>query len=122
MISIQKGKFKKKKLFKFDYTGIRPSSFLIRRAVFDILRCDWSFCECEFIDLFAGTASIGIEALSQNFQWVHLIDNDPIAIKLIKKNIQVTFPSQNYKIYNSDAVGWLRNFPAVKKCNNSIFF
>ena len=40
-----------------------------------------------FLDLFSGSGSIGIEAFSRGARFVYMIENNNYSIKLIKKNI-----------------------------------
>ena len=41
------------------------------------------------LDLFSGSGSLGCEALSRGAKYVVFIENDPLALKLIKKNISL---------------------------------
>ena len=65
---------------------IRPSSDLVRQAVFNLIGRDID--GFKVLDLFAGTGSLGIEALSRGALEVLFIDNSNQAIKLIKKNLE----------------------------------
>jgi 16S rRNA (guanine966-N2)-methyltransferase len=64
---------------------IRPSSDLIREAVFNIIGQDLS--DQKVLDLFAGTGSLGLEALSRGALWAFFVDNSQQSINLIKKNL-----------------------------------
>lgn len=64
---------------------IRPSSDRVREAVFNVLGQDLS--GLNVLDLFAGTGSFGIEALSRGAAYVHFIDISAQSISLIKKNL-----------------------------------
>ena len=65
---------------------IRPSSDLVRQAIFNLL--DREISGAKVLDLFAGTGSLGIEALSRGASEAIFIDNSYHAIKLIKKNLE----------------------------------
>ena len=59
---------------------------MVRSALFNILS---DFVEdSRFLDLFAGTGSVGIEALSRGAKSCVFVDNAPEAIKLIHKNLE----------------------------------
>ena len=64
---------------------IRPTSDLVREAIFSIIGQDLSGSKS--LDLFAGTGSLGIEALSRGSQRVYFVDNSSRSIRLIKKNL-----------------------------------
>ena len=52
------------------------------------------------LDLFAGTGSLGIEAISRGASLTHFVDSNKGAIKIINENLKGV--DENYKVYNSD--------------------
>ncbi len=64
---------------------IRPTSDRAREALFNILgkRVE----HATVLDLFAGTGAIGLEAFSRNARFVVFIDNNRLALQLIKQNV-----------------------------------
>jgi 16S rRNA (guanine966-N2)-methyltransferase len=64
---------------------IRPTSDQVREAIFSILGQDLQ--GTRVLDLFAGTGSLGLEALSRRAKTALFIDHAPRAIALIKKNL-----------------------------------
>lgn len=67
--------------------SIRPTSDRAREALFNILGT--RVVGARVLDLFAGTGAFGLEALSRNAKTVVFVDNSPLALKLIRKNIQI---------------------------------
>jgi 16S rRNA (guanine966-N2)-methyltransferase len=65
--------------------NIRPTSDRVREAIFNLIGQDVT--GFKILDLFAGTGSLGIEALSRGASRVLFIDNSLQSIKLIKKNL-----------------------------------
>lgn len=63
--------------------GIRPSQDKVRKALFDILG---SIEGLSFLELFAGSGAVGIEALSQGVKELVLVEKDRECIKIIKDN------------------------------------
>ena len=85
------GKFKGRKLEMLKNTKIRPTSDRMKEAVFSIIDSEkYSGClkNKNFLDLFSGSGSIGIEAFSRGAKYVYMIDNNDNSIKLIVKNIK----------------------------------
>ena len=80
------GSARNTKLMAPEGLHTRPVTDMIKQAVFNI----WQFKieGCTFLDLFSGSCSIGIEALSRQAKKVVMIDNDNQAIKVIKANLK----------------------------------
>lgn len=64
---------------------VRPISGRIRQSLFDILKpiVTGSY----FLDLFAGTGAVGLEALSRGAQRACFVERDPRCLKVIEKNL-----------------------------------
>lgn len=65
---------------------VRPISGRMRQSLFDILRP--RIMGSYFLDLFAGTGAVGLEALSRGALKVCFVDRDPRCVKVIKKNLE----------------------------------
>lgn len=75
----------------------RPITDRVKEALFDIIGSD--IINASFLDLFAGTGSVGIEALSRGASYVRFIDNNSRAIQTIKKNLEIAgFNSDKIKL------------------------
>ena len=70
----------------FKGQQIRPTSDMVREAIFDILIVGWE--GKEVLDLFAGTGGLGIEALSRGARRVIFVENHPQALLVLEKNIK----------------------------------
>ncbi|MBI5047385.1 MAG: 16S rRNA (guanine(966)-N(2))-methyltransferase RsmD [Deltaproteobacteria bacterium] len=83
------GTAKGRRLASFKGMSIRPTTDKVREAIFNILSHpeDDRFSFKNILDLFAGTGAMGIEALSKGAETVTFVDNDPKAVKIIKKNL-----------------------------------
>jgi 16S rRNA (guanine(966)-N(2))-methyltransferase RsmD len=77
----------------------RPTSDFLREALFNILG---SLQDKIFLDLFAGSGSVGLEAASRGAQEVYLIEKNRNLIKVINKNIQSCSLDQNCRIIAGD--------------------
>ena len=71
-----------------DSKTIRPTSDYIRESLFNVIQQD--VAGAVFLDLFAGTGAVGIEALSRGASSAVFIDNSQKAIELIRKNLDKT--------------------------------
>lgn len=66
-------------------SAARPTSDRVKEALFNILPPVEGKC---FIDLFAGTGSVGIEAMSRGAGKVFFVEADTVLAAAIKKNIE----------------------------------
>ncbi len=63
----------------------RPTSDRLRERLFDIL--SWRIEGCRFVDLYAGTGAVGIEALSRGAAHVWFAENGEPALAAIRQNL-----------------------------------
>jgi 16S rRNA (guanine966-N2)-methyltransferase len=81
------GRVKGRRLATLKGLNIRPSSDRVREAIFSLIGQDLT--DLAVLDLFAGTGSLGIEALSRGASYVLFLDNAPQALSLIGKNLKL---------------------------------
>jgi len=98
---------------------IRPTPAKIREALFDILgeRIKGS----SFLDLFAGSGAIGIEALSRGAREVIFVDNSGQAIYLIRHNLTTCGFEQKARLYQLEVSRALTSLRRDKESFNIIF-
>lgn len=85
MIKVISGLYKGKRLRRVPSAQVRPMSNKLKEALYSILQDDVR--ESFFLDGFAGTGSVGIEALSRKAELVVFVDEYYQAIKVIKANL-----------------------------------
>jgi len=83
---ITTGKHKGRKLKFISEARLRPTMDKIRKAVFDVL--GGAVEDLVFLDLFAGTGAMGIEALSRGARKAYFIEKDRKNIKLVTSNLE----------------------------------
>ena len=66
--------------------GLRPLSEQVREALFNIL--GGGVVGSVFIDLFAGTGAVGLEALSRGAEIAFFAENDRATAQIIKNNLE----------------------------------
>jgi 16S rRNA (guanine966-N2)-methyltransferase len=87
----------------------RPITDRVKEALFNILGPDIQ--EATFLDLFAGTGSVGIEALSRGAAFVRFNDRHRLANETIKTNLSITKLDKKAEILQRDAFGLLNEKP-----------
>jgi 16S rRNA (guanine966-N2)-methyltransferase len=72
-------------------TGVRPATNRIREAIFSTLLSYFKegVRGCAVLDLFAGTGSLGLEALSRGAERATFVDLRQESVKAIKKNLEI---------------------------------
>lgn len=85
MIRIIGGIYKGKRLKKVPSSRVRPMPHKLRETMFNIIQDDVK--SSLFLDGFAGTGSVGIEALSRGAEKVVFVDEFFPAVKVIKSNL-----------------------------------
>ncbi|MCX5749147.1 MAG: 16S rRNA (guanine(966)-N(2))-methyltransferase RsmD [Candidatus Saganbacteria bacterium] len=97
------GSAKGKKLkFPKKASKVRPLSDFAKEALFNILagRVEGAY----FLDLFAGTGQVGIEALSRGAKLAIFVETDRNAVSVIRENLELTGFSGCAEIFSIDAV------------------
>lgn len=78
----------------------RPVTDRIKEALFNVIGHD--IPGASFLDLFAGSGSVGIEALSRGAARVIFIDNHPAAVAVIRENLKHCGFQSGFEVYRND--------------------
>lgn len=89
----------------------RPVTDRVKQAVFNILAGDVQ--DSRWLDLFAGTGAVGIEALSRGARSVTFVDIEPAAIRTVKENLQLTGLADRAVAIRADAFEFVRAKPNI---------
>lgn len=100
------GTAKGRKLASVPGQSTRPITDRVKEALFNILAQD--VVDARVLDLFAGTGSVGIEALSRGAREVWFVDREWQAIQTIKANLRATGLAERARIVRQDAFRLLR--------------
>ena len=100
------GSWKGKKLIAPKGEIVKPTTDRAKEALFSILESyliknNLSWKELSFLDVFSGSGSIGIEALSRGAKYVSFIDIHPHSITALRTNLPST---TNVKIFKANAL------------------
>jgi len=83
----------------------RPITDRAKESLFNIVGGDIE--DAAFLDLFAGTGSVGIEALSRGASFARFIDSARQAVETVHYNLQVTGLGQKAEVLRMDAFSYL---------------
>lgn len=96
------GEFKGRKLDRVDTELIRPTSDMVREALFSILGD--MVIESRFLDLFAGSGGVGIEAYSRGANKVVFVDAASDSIRVLKNNLKKINIIEETEIIHNDYI------------------
>lgn len=113
------GEFRGRKLDKLEGMDIRPTSDRVKESLFNMLGV--RLIDCSFLDLFAGTGGIGIEAFSRGATEVVFIDESSNSIKVLKGNLEKLKILDSVKVYNTDYINAISHLAADSKSFDIIF-
>lgn len=87
-------------------SSTRPVGERVKEALFGILR--ESVVDARFLDLFAGTGSVGIEALSRGASYAVFVDQRRQAVVTIKENLALTGLKDRAQVVRGDVFAYLK--------------
>src|SRR5438132_13370633 len=96
------GTYKSRILKSLKGLALRPTSDRLRETLFNVLAPNIS--GSRFVDLFAGTGAIGIEALSRGASEVVFIENQGAAVTLIRRHLESLGINSRATVLPVDAV------------------
>jgi 16S rRNA (guanine966-N2)-methyltransferase len=85
----------------------RPITDRVKGALFNIISSD--IVDSRFLDLFGGTGSVGIEALSRGALFVQFIEKNQSAFEVIKANLLKSGLSEKANIKKADAFKYVKS-------------
>jgi 16S rRNA (guanine(966)-N(2))-methyltransferase RsmD len=84
-IQIIAGKHRGKKLYMADKENTRSSKNILKESVFNTLQ--FEVVDSIFVEVFAGTGSVGLEALSRGAKFAYFLEKDRYAFQVLNTNI-----------------------------------
>ncbi len=102
-----------------DEEQLRPTSSKVREALFDIIRNEID--GASFVDLYAGTGTVGLEALSRGASRAIFVEPNDLRISTIKKNADEFGFREKALVVRSRAYEFLEKSSSKKK-SFDIFF
>lgn len=107
------GQFKGRRLLAPRGQGTRPITDRVKVALFDIMTP--LLPDAAVADLFCGTGSLGLEALSRGSRHCWFAERDRSAVALLKRNVQAVGAAERATIWQGDVLrrlrAWLGGLP-----------
>ncbi|MBI2618535.1 MAG: 16S rRNA (guanine(966)-N(2))-methyltransferase RsmD [Ignavibacteriales bacterium] len=103
------GSFRGRQLSTTRDRSIRPTTDRAKQAIFDILENRIEFTGIEVLDLFSGSGSLGLEALSRGASAVTFVEKTRPSIAILEKNIRALDCRKQTTIHQADVFWFLKN-------------
>ncbi len=97
----------------------RPTSEFLRQAVFNILGP--RVHGARFLDLFAGTGAVGLEALSRGAAAVTFVERDPRAVESLRANVSALGVAERSRVIPGEALPALARLTAAHEAFDIVF-
>lgn len=95
-----------KKLKALEGNDVRPTSDMVKEALFSIIQFD--IPGSSVLDLFCGSGQLGIEALSRGASHCVFVDKSATSIAVTRENVNDAGFVKSSRILNMDSIDYLR--------------
>ncbi|ETX05806.1 MAG: hypothetical protein ETSY2_20790 [Candidatus Entotheonella gemina] len=109
------GAFNGRRLQSVPGLQVRPTSGRVRQALFNMLRP--VIRDAIFVDLFAGTGSVGLEALSHGARQVYFVEQDRRVMATLRRNIEQCGVGHRVSIISAPLPQAVQRLPATLKAD-----
>jgi len=107
------GKYRSRPLKTPIGLDVRPSSDRLRETLFNVLSAACDLEGTRWIDLYAGTGAVGIEALSRGAGYVYFVEKAPKVARIIEANLKSLGVEDQAETLTSDAGAALRQLDGI---------
>jgi 16S rRNA (guanine(966)-N(2))-methyltransferase RsmD len=114
------GKYKGKKIEIPDISTTRSSKSILKESFFNSIQ--FEIIDRNFVEVFAGSGSIGLEALSRGANKCYFMEQNKIAFKFLEHNIKNIAPNDAQAIYGDSFENFSTVYKLIKKQNIKTYF
>jgi len=107
------GEYRSRPLKSLPGLELRPTSDRLRETLFNVLAAASTLEGSVWLDLFAGTGAVGIEALSRGARQVYFVESERRHARLIRENLQSLKIADGFEVYESDVASAFRGLEAT---------
>ncbi len=96
------GQYRSRPLHSLPGLDLRPTSDRLRETLFDILAASRNLEDSVWLDLYAGTGAVGIEALSRGARQVYFVESAKKHARLLRDNLTSLGISDGYELHERE--------------------
>src|SRR5690242_17402060 len=104
------GQYRSRKLIAPSGTATRPTSDRLRETLFNVV--GEAVVDSVWLDLFAGSGAVGIEAISRGARMAYFVENNSRALRAIRENLKSLSITEGYEVQNREVLPSLRALDA----------
>jgi len=114
------GKYKGKKIEIPDISTTRSSKSILKESFFNTVQ--FEIIGKNFVEVFAGSGSIGLEALSRGVNKCYFMENNKTAFKFLESNIKNIDPQNASALYGDSFENFSAIYKIIKKAGIKTYF
>ena len=117
------GKYRSRPIGSLRGMDVRPTSDRLRETLFNVLTAGnpEALAGTVWLDLFAGTGAVGIEALSRGAGQVYFVENSAAAAGTIRKNLESLGIRGGFEVFQEEAARALSRIERLGKHAGVVF-
>ena len=96
------GQYRSRPLGSLSGLDLRPTSDRLRETLFDVLGAARGLEDSVWLDLYAGTGAVGIEALSRGAREVYFVESAKKHARLVRDNLASLGITQGFEVHERD--------------------
>jgi 16S rRNA (guanine966-N2)-methyltransferase len=108
-VRIVKGRFAGRALMS-PGRRVRPTPESVRDRLLDLVADELQ--GCRFLDLFAGSGAVGIEAVSRGAKSTDFVENGAAALHALKANVAALHLGKRARVFKKDVLPWIHRLPS----------
>ena len=114
------GEFKGKRIEIPDISTTRSSKSILRESFFNTIQ--FEIIDRNFVEVFAGSGSVGLEALSRGAAQCYFMEYNKIAFQSLENNIRQTDPSRCHAFFGDSFEKFATVYDLVKRQGGKTYF
>src|SRR3954471_16461125 len=109
------GKYRSRQIQTVPGNDVRPTTDMLRETLFNVVAAARPIEDTVWLDVYAGSGAVGIEALSRGAREAYFVESSRKAVAVIRKNIAALEIESGWEIVERDADAALRRLdsPAI---------
>jgi 16S rRNA (guanine966-N2)-methyltransferase len=96
------GQFRSRPLHSLPGLDLRPTTDRLRETLFDVLSAARNLADTVWLDLYAGTGAVGIEALSRGARQVYFVESVKKHARLLRENLAALDIAAGYELHERE--------------------
>ena len=114
------GDFKGKKIEIPDISTTRSSKSILKESFFNTIQ--FEIIDKNFVEVFAGSGSVGLEALSRGAAECYFMEYNKTAFRCLESNIKNTDPSRCHTLYGDSFEKFATVYGMIKRTGRKTYF